>query len=53
MFIEYTLQSVKAVDDRGGQIAKRKARLLAASVGEAFYAVRIESFLELKHRNLD
>ena len=30
---------MKAVDDRGGQMAKRKARMLAAAVGEAFYAV--------------
>lgn len=36
---EYTTQSVKAVDDQGASIAKRKARVLAAAVGEAFYAV--------------
>lgn len=39
--VEYTISSVKAVDDRGGQIAKKKARILAAAVGEAFYAVRL------------
>eukprot|EP00596_Hydrurales_sp_CCMP1899_P000436 CAMPEP_0119039688 /NCGR_PEP_ID=MMETSP1177-20130426/9301_1 /TAXON_ID=2985 /ORGANISM="Ochromonas sp, Strain CCMP1899" /LENGTH=993 /DNA_ID=CAMNT_0007003873 /DNA_START=91 /DNA_END=3072 /DNA_ORIENTATION=+ len=36
---EYTSQSVKAVDDRGAEIAKKHSRVLAAAVGEAFYAV--------------
>jgi hypothetical protein len=34
------VQSVKAVDDQGASVARRKARVLAAAVGEAFYAVR-------------
>jgi hypothetical protein len=62
--LEYTIQSVKAVDDQGACVAKRKARVLAAAVGEAFYAVRlphhqqchtarysIESSLLLSHLN--
>ena len=39
-YAEYTVQSVKAVDDQGASVARRKARVLAAAVGEAFYAVR-------------
>ena len=43
---EYTIQSVKAVDDQGACVAKRKARVLAAAVGEAFYAVRSTDCLQ-------
>ena len=39
-FLEYTAQSMKAVDDQAAGVAKKKARVLAAAVGEAFYAVR-------------
>jgi hypothetical protein len=31
---------MKAVDDHAAGVAKKKARVLAAAVGEAFYAVR-------------
>jgi hypothetical protein len=31
---------MKAVDDQAAGVAKKKARVLAAAVGEAFYAVR-------------
>ena len=39
-FPEYTVQSMKAVDDQAAGVAKKKSRVLAAAVGEAFYAVR-------------
>jgi hypothetical protein len=35
----YTASSVKAVDDSGAEKAKLKSRVLAAGVGEKFYAV--------------
>lgn len=46
-FLEYTVQSMKAVDDQAAGVAKKKARVLAAAVGEAFYAVRFTLCLHL------
>jgi hypothetical protein len=41
------VQSMKAVDDQAAGVAKKKARVLAAAVGEAFYAVRFTLCLHL------
>ena len=38
---------MKAVDDQAAGVAKKKARVLAAAVGEAFYAVRFTLCLHL------